>query len=74
MLAYCGLNCENCDIYKAANDKELAIKFANEMKNAGHTDANPDWFVCQGCKGADDLCWSENCHMRKCCREKDIDN
>lgn len=74
MIAYCGLNCENCDIFKAANDKKLAIKFADELKAAGHEDANPDWFVCQGCKGVDELCFTENCHMRKCCKEKGYEN
>jgi hypothetical protein len=68
MISSCGLDCEACPIFKAANDPHFAEELASEWRNAGHPKAQAGWFKCQGCHGDDALVWSEDCAIRKCCR------
>ena len=67
MIAPCGIDCENCSIYKASMDKSVADKLTEQWRNAGHKDATAIWFKCRGCRGEDKLIWSPDCRIRKCC-------
>ncbi len=67
MIAPCGIDCAECSIYRAANSPAEAAKLAERWRNAGHEQALPAWFRCQGCRGAAELLWSGDCQIRQCC-------
>lgn len=67
MIAPCGLNCDECSIRKAANDRGYAEKLAAKWRKSGRTKAAADWFKCQGCHGPEELVWSAPCDIRTCC-------
>lgn len=73
MLGYCGLNCRDCEIYKAANDPLFAKKLAAEWRKK-RPKARQEWFRCQGCKGEASLCWNKNCSIAACARRKGIEH
>ncbi|HNX27568.1 MAG TPA: DUF3795 domain-containing protein [Phycisphaerae bacterium] len=74
MFAPCGIDCENCDMYRAACDKEFAEFMAADWRNSGHPGADASWFTCKGCNSESSMLWSENCTIRDCVREKGIEN
>ena len=67
MISACGLDCDACPIFKAANDSRFAETLAAQWREAGQPEAVADWFKCQGCHGDDSLVWTEDCAIRKCC-------
>ena len=67
MIAPCGIDCAECSIYRAANSPAEAAKLAERRRAAGHEQAIPGWFRCQGCHGAEGLLWSGGCQIRRCC-------
>lgn len=69
MMAPCGIDCSQCDIYKAANDPEFAQKLAAQWRETWMPKAQADWFKCHGCVADHSLCWSEDCRIYKCCVE-----
>ena len=69
------MDCDACPIFKAANDSAFAEVLAQQWRDTSHPKAEAGWFKCQGCHGADDLVWGEDCAMRKCClKEKKLQN
>ncbi len=74
MTACCGMDCSNCPIFMAAQDHDKALALAASWRENGYGDAVPEWFRCQGCRGPDELVWSEDCVMRSCCKEKAVEN
>jgi hypothetical protein len=68
MIAVCGLDCANeCGIFHAPHDPELALRLTEHFRSQGYTDAQPDWFHCDGCRGDRTKHWSANCWILKCC-------
>lgn len=75
MISPCGMDCDACPIFKAANDKKFAEKLAAGWRNTGHPKAEANWLTCQGCHGDDSLVWGEDCAVRNCSlKEKKLDN
>jgi len=72
MLAPCGIMCNDCAIYKAAQDPAEAARLAEAWRANGVTKAQPEWFRCQGCRGDRALRWSEDCRIAPCCEEKGL--
>ncbi|MEA4923268.1 MAG: DUF3795 domain-containing protein [Eubacteriaceae bacterium] len=77
MIAYCGLNCEKCDAYKATinNDDALREKTAGlwaEMNNAPIT---AEMINCMGCRtdGVKTPYCDSMCEIRQCALKKDVD-
>jgi hypothetical protein len=64
------MDCSNCPIFIAAQDQGKARALAAAWQMNGYADAVPEWFRCQGCRGPDELVWSEDCAVRSCCKEK----
>ena len=75
MIAPCGMNCDECPIRRAANDKAFAEELAAQWRKSGRTETTAEWFTCQGCHGPEDLVWSGDCRIRSCCiKEKRLAN
>ena len=73
MMGFCGINCGECEIRRAANDREFAEKLIEIWKESD-PDVNESWLKCQGCKGPGDICWGNDCAIRICAMEKGVDH
>ena len=77
MIAYCGLNCAECDAYIATknNDQALREKTAAEWKKAHNFNFTPDMINCSSCKGTGvHVGHCSECEMRKCASGKGVEN
>ena len=78
MIAYCGLVCSGCPAFLATlNDDDTAREKAAAFyaKKYGF-DLKPEDINCDGCltEGGRQLGYCRTCEIRKCCREKGLDN
>jgi hypothetical protein len=77
LIAYCGLNCAECDAFIATqnNDQSLREKTAAEWTKKFGFNFVPDMINCSSCKG-DGVhaghCFQ--CEMRKCTSGKKVTN
>lgn len=69
-MGVCGLICDDCDIFKATTNEELAIKIADWFKNERGVDVQPEDIGCSGCKGDRTKHWSPDCWILNCCVDK----
>ena len=71
MTAPCGLDCFNCPLYLAKENKELRSAIAKKLN------IPPDAAVCGGCRNENGtipiLKMTEPCSVYKCTKRKDID-
>lgn len=75
-LAACGLDCEACEIGKAAKDPAFAEQLAKKWGKVGDKVVTADWFKCEGCHGRKEVVWcGDDCKIRNCCIDtKHLDN
>jgi len=71
VIAYCGIICSNCDVYKATinNDEFLRLELVKKYTTDSHV-PNVEDFYCKGCfdiKG-------EGCEVRQCATSKTLIN
>ena len=83
IIAYCGLTCHTCPIYLATREKndekkhKMRIEIAQEIKKIYGQDCKAeDVTDCDGCKTESGRLYSgcRQCEIRKCAREKSIEN
>ena len=68
MPGACGINCGNCDIRLATDNREIAERLAKGFSEKGIIpDATPEMFRCGGCHGDRSMHWSANCWILQCC-------
>ena len=77
MIAFCGLNCFNCDAYCATQEdndnkrEETAQKWSRMYK----ADIKPEHINCEGCKSEGmKFLHCDVCDIRQCCLSKNVDN
>jgi len=77
MIAYCGLNCSNCDAYLATQEDNDSKRTdtARKWSKMYKTDIKPVQINCDGCK-SDGLKFfhCNMCDIRQCCLLKNVDN
>ena len=82
-LSYCGLTCQTCPIKLATEEKskdkqyEMRVDIARQIKERYGQECKPeDVTDCDGCKtdGGRLFPGCKNCSMRKCTRQKAIEN
>jgi len=67
-LGACGINCGNCDIRLATENKEIAEHLAKGFSEKRIIpNATPDMFRCDSCRGDRSMHWSPNCFILECC-------
>ena len=83
MISYCGLNCTTCIIRLATKEKDeqkklqMKIETARQIKEHYGQECKPeDINDCDGCKANTGILFSgcNNCYMRKCASQKQIEN
>ncbi|MBD3285548.1 DUF3795 domain-containing protein [candidate division WOR-3 bacterium] len=70
MIAACGLQCHNCDIYQAPDNPEIAQRIVAWLKRERNIEIGTEAIRCFGCKQDRSECWSEECWIRECCVDK----
>ncbi len=75
-IAYCGLNCEQCDARLATvtHDEELRAKVAKEWSEMNGIEITPDMLHCVGCRisGVKTPYCESLCPIRKCTKDKGV--
>ena len=78
MIAYCGLVCSNCPTFLATqNDDDIAReKTAAFYSEKFGFNLKPEEINCDGCisEGGKLIGYCQSYEIRKCCREKVLDN
>lgn len=76
-IAYCGLDCEQCDAYIATlhDDQALREKTAKLWAELNHAPILPEHIHCQGCRadGAKTVFCEQLCAVRRCARQRGVD-
>ena len=70
LIAVCGLNCKECDIFHAPNIPEIAQEIVDWLKKERDTEVKIEDIRCSGCKGDRTKHWSPDCWILKCCVDK----
>jgi len=77
MMAYCGLDCSDCDAYIATQENEDAKReeTARKWSKLYRADIEPWQINCSGCK-SDGVKFShcDVCDIRSCCLSKGVEN
>lgn len=79
-IAACGIDCSECDVYKAQHDIKVAESLVEWFKGQGWIEADEDvnailkmMPLCKGCWESD-VPWCGDCEVRECCTNKELDN
>ncbi len=73
-LSVCGLNCNECDMYKASHgDEKCREEIAEWFKKKRNMTLKVEQIRCEGCRGPIEDNWSSDCKMMKCAKEKNLD-
>lgn len=80
-LAACGIDCNECDIYNAAHDRQAAEALVKWFKSRGWIEERADAQTvmakapyCQGCWNKTGVHWCGDCHLLSCCEGKRLDH
>ena len=77
IIAYCGLDCAECDAYLAHqnNDQALREKTAAEWSKTHNFAFTPEMINCTSCKGGGvQVGYCSQCEIRKCAAGKGVVN
>ena len=81
IIAYCGLICHTCPILLATREKndekraKMRAEIAQAIKEHYGVEHKPEDIVdCDGCKTKSGRLFCKDCEIRKCAREKNIEN
>lgn len=78
IIAYCGINCSECDAYKATanNDDALRTKVAAEWSKMYGFDCQPEQINCVGCLATEgvQIGHCSECNIRLCGLSKKVAN
>jgi len=66
IIAVCGLICNDCDIFKATENPQIAERIQEWFGKRGKEVRIED-ICCDGCKGDRTKHWSGDCPILKCC-------
>ena len=77
LIAYCGLDCEKCDAYRATknNDQALREKTAKIWSELNNAPILPEHINCEGCRvnGAKTIYCDSMCPIRQCAMKRDVE-
>jgi hypothetical protein len=76
MIAYCGLHCNECEMFKAtqAKDYEQKKQIAKRWSDQGEIKFKPEDIDCEGCKSDVLSGWCRKiCKIRPCAEERKVE-
>ena len=77
LIAYCGLNCNECEAYKAtlADSNKDRVRVAEKWSEEFKADIKPEDINCSCCIKEDtNFLYCSMCGIRKCSKEKGLIN
>jgi hypothetical protein len=78
MIACCGLECTQCDTFKATkeNDDSKRKETAQKWSRMFRHDISPEQINCDGCKSTTgrNFYFCGICEIRKCCMSKGVEH
>ncbi|MDY6790422.1 MAG: DUF3795 domain-containing protein [Thermodesulfobacteriota bacterium] len=78
MLAYCGLKCLECPVFRATktNDEKLRIETAKNWSEYFEKGVKPEELYCDGCQTLNRriFSWCKKCPVRLCAGRRRIQN
>jgi hypothetical protein len=78
MVAYCGLVCSDCPTFQATKNDDDAAREKTAALSSEKFGFNlkPEDINCDGClsNGGKLIAYCQTCKIRKCCRDKGLDN
>jgi Protein of unknown function (DUF3795) len=77
MIAYCGLNCSECEAYIATkeNNDGKRMSTAQDWSKMYNADIAPEQINCAGCKSAGEKFFHCSvCEIRECCISNNVNN
>jgi len=73
-LAVCGLNCPQCDMYRASHgDEKARNEIVEWFKEKRGKELRPEQIRCEGCRGPLEVHWSSDCEMLQCAKKKGVE-
>lgn len=75
MLAYCGINCQECKCYRGTVNTDLSLlQKASETYEGGKH--QPEDWVCLGCTPTNQILakYCQDCVIRRCALKKEIES
>jgi hypothetical protein len=67
MIAACGLDCTECDIFQAADNPEIAQRIVDWFARERGIEVKPEDVHCEGCKDDRAKHWSADCWILEYC-------
>jgi hypothetical protein len=71
LMGACGLDCKECDVFRAPNNPSVAHEIVEWVKKQRAIEMRPQDIHCLGCKGDRAKHWSPDCWILKCCVDKE---
>ena len=73
MIAFCGLDCSQCEAYKAtaADDKEALAELARRWGEQEGSHYTPEALACGGCHSDNLNVYCDKCAVRECGKNRD---
>lgn len=66
IIAVCGLNCSECDVYRAPSDPDAMKRLLDWLNKDRPGRVKPEQVRCGGCLGDRETHWSGDCHILRC--------
>jgi len=80
-LAACGLDCNECGVYKVVHDRNTAESLISWYRKNGWIDKNDDVYTvvkkdlfCMGCWNEAGVRWCSDCRVKRCCEAKHLNH
>ncbi len=76
-IAYCGLDCAGCDVYRATklDDDGLRQQYADKVKIDFKVEIEPETVNCHGCRDERPKTgFCAYCEVRKCAIDRNLEN
>lgn len=80
-IAACGIDCNECNLYKAEHDMKAAESLVEWFRNRGWIEKNENAEAvmkkapfCKGCWDKTDVRWCTDCDLLICCNERKLNH
>jgi hypothetical protein len=70
LMGTCGIDCKECDVFRAPNNPSIAQEIVEWVKKQRAIEIRPQDIHCLGCKGDRAKHWAPDCWILKCCVDK----